>query len=146
MSDTNQSSNLRPCPFCGEETNIKNYHDAQTARIASLERTIIEADSCYNADCKPTTIEAAELALVQMCGYGRGALEHEAALEAASAWVKVSERLPAEGDEFLAFNAEEECDPGAFIAIMFDGVFYLCDSQALTSVTHWMPLPACPGA
>jgi hypothetical protein len=50
-------------------------NDSLRARIASLERNIIEADAQYNIDREPQDIETAELGLVVMAGYGREAMD-----------------------------------------------------------------------
>lgn len=50
-------------------------------RIEELEALIIEADACYNIDCKPACIELASLALVAMCAHGAAALGEECELK-----------------------------------------------------------------
>ena len=60
------------------------------------------------------------------------------------AWIPVGERLPEYGQEVIVnSNFDGVC---AGVLDSYDEWFAPCSEYKLTRITHWMPLPAAPGA
>jgi len=58
-------------------------------------------------------------------------------------WIKVSERLPKEGQQVFTYFGESMA-----FAIFYNGKFFegelFTDNEFTVNVTHWMPLPEKP--
>ena len=116
------SEKLLPCPFCGEEAEIKSFPVFTNLRPYSPET----ADKKYYVQCKG-------------CATQCGALEYDTPEEAIAAWnrraggwIAVTEKLPEEGETFLGWHKD------GFV-IMTVNMF-----DEMDEVTHWMPLPQGP--
>ncbi len=133
------SEKLLPCPFCGEEAEIKSFPVFTNLRPYSPET----ADKKYYVQRKG-------------CATQCGALEYDTPEEAmaawnrrAAGWIPTVERLPEENVDCLVYPASEEI----VIARLVKGNFYYWWFDAFDSpdwvkvegvVTHWMPLPKPP--
>ena len=65
-------------------------------------------------------------------------------------WIELHKKKPKNQDECLvAFEiwpGDAECGYCMHLATYVDKVFYTWElSKPILSVTHWMPLPECPG-
>lgn len=63
------------------EDALRERAEATEKRVAELEALIVDACSQYSSDGK-VELEQAELALVQMCGHGKDAMDKVAEMEA----------------------------------------------------------------
>ncbi len=55
-------------------------------------------------------------------------------------WISVEDRLPERGDRYLVI-----LEGGCICILTWVACYWSASVQEITSVTHWMPLPALPG-
>ncbi len=55
-------------------------------------------------------------------------------------WISVEDRLPERGDRYLVI-----LEGGCICILTWVACYWSASVQEITSVTHWMPLPAFPG-
>ena len=124
-------SELKPCPFCGNEPVVEGNLVA-----------------CNNLNC-PTHDNYWTDPMIFTCDqWNTRPIEDElqariAELEAAQRWIPVSERLP-ELDQDVLAAVEGDIVTGHFYQ-QFDGEIYFdSEEDAMLIATHWMPLPEPP--
>lgn len=120
---------LLPCPFCGSEAQSDNGFAPDESTTYAW---------CSNRDCP--------LHPMDTFGFTPESWNTRAALAAPAqdGWIPVSERLPEYGQEVIV-NTDFEC-VCAGVLDSYGEWFAPCSEYKLTRITHWMPLPAAPGA